>query len=157
MQVPLLIRCRTLIELIRTAIRGCYLRHKMYVVTIKVKGVVTNEPSFAAEELQRVGVRLPMVANRDMFFEVFQIETSHSIRMGRRRMRLRMRRLVCSSQQLRRLSNSRRLPIFSSRLRRRLLICSSRRLRRLLRMRRPSFASKHKTQSWRRCKMFVSY
>ena len=63
-----LIRCRTLIERIRTAILGCYLRHKMYVGTIKVKGGVTNEPSFAAEELQRDVVLLPMVGNRDMVF-----------------------------------------------------------------------------------------
>ena len=95
----------------------------MYVGTIKVKGGVTNEPSCAAEKLQRDAVLMPMVQNRDMVFEVFQIETSNNMR---RRMRLRMRLLVCSSQQLRRLSNNRRLPIFSSRLRRRLLICSSR-------------------------------
>ena len=65
----------------------------MSVGTIKVKGGVTNEPSFAAEELQRDVVLLPMVENRDMVFEVFQIETSNNMRR-RRRMRLRMRLLV---------------------------------------------------------------
>ena len=100
-----------------------------------------------------------------MVFEVFQIETTNRRRRRRRRRRLRMRRrlLICSSQRLRRLSNSRRLAIFSSRLRRRLLICSSQQLRRLptffsqLLRRLPFVASKHKTRRWRRCKMVVSY